>query len=108
MFVYMLLMGLSVGFGSAILAALQVEFFGKKYIGSVRSLFTSMMVLSSAVGPALYGIILDAGWGWEVVLPVNLAILLPIILQSFRAMPRFTRAKWKFKYKRIKARWNNQ
>jgi MFS family permease len=108
MFVYMLLMGLSVGFGSAILAALQVEFFGKKYIGSVRSLFTSMMVLSSAVGPALYGIILDSGWGWEVVLPVNLIILFPIIIQSFRAMPRFTRAKWKFKYKRIKARWNNQ
>lgn len=104
-FIYMILMGLSVGFGSAILAALQVEFFGKKYLGSVRSIFTSMMVLSSAVGPALYGIILDAGWGWEIVFPVNLVILVPIIIQSFRAMPRFTRAKWKFKYKRIKARW---
>ena len=47
--------------GSVTVAALQVEFFGKKSIGSVRSLFTSIMVLSSAVGPALFGIILDAG-----------------------------------------------
>ena len=108
MFVYMVFMGVSVGFGNAILAALQVEFFGKKFIGSVRSLFTSMMVLSSAVGPALYGVILDAGWGWEVVFPVNLAILFPIIIQSFRAMPRYTRAKWKFKYKRVRGKFSKK
>lgn len=101
MFVYMIFMGISVGFGNAILAALQVEFFGKKFIGSVRSLFTSMMVLSSAVGPTLYGLILDAGWDWDVVFPVNVALLIPIIFQSFRALPLYTRAKWKFKYKRV-------
>lgn len=108
MFVYMILMGLSVGFGSAILAALQVEFFGKKFIGSVRSIFTSIMVLSSALGPALYGVILDAGLGWDVVLPINLIILLPIIVQSFRAMPGFTKAKWRFKYKRLKKKFGNR
>lgn len=104
MVVYMALMGISVGFGSAILAALQVEFFGKKYIGSVRSLFTSMMVLSSAVGPALYGVLLDFGLSWDVIFMVNLLILIPIILQSFRSLPRFTRAKWKFKMKRFKTK----
>lgn len=108
MFVYMIFMGLSVGFGSAILASLQVEFFGKKSIGSVRSLFTSMMVLSSAVGPAIFGLILDSGWGWDVVFTVNLAILTPIIIQSFRAMPRYTRAKWKFKYKRVRRKISNE
>lgn len=107
-FIYMILMGLSVGFGSAILASLQVEFFGKKYIGTVRSLFTSMMVLSSAVGPAVYGLVLDFGGGFEQVFPLNLLILAPIIFQSFRAMPRFTRAKWKFKYKRIRKKLRNR
>ncbi len=108
MLLYMVLMGFSVGFGSAILAALQVEFFGKKYIGTVRSLFTSMMVLSSAVGPALYGLILDVGFDFGTVFAANLAILFPIIFQSFRAMPQFTKAKWKFKYKRIKRKFKNK
>lgn len=108
MFVYMIFMGTSVGFGSAILASLQVEFFGKKSIGAVRSMFTSLMVLSSAVGPAVFGLILDSGWGWDVVFPVNLAILIPIIIQSFRAMPRYTRAKWKFKYKRVRRKMSKE
>lgn len=101
MYVYMVMMGLSVGFGSATVAALQVEFFGKKYIGTVRSLFTSVMVLSSAVGPALFGIILDAGWGFQTVFPVSLVMLALIIFQSMRSIPKYSRAKWKFKLKRI-------
>ncbi len=98
---YMILMGLSTGFGSATVAALQVEFFGQKYIGTVRSLFTSMMVLSSAVGPALFGIILDAGWGFETVFPVTIGMLVLVIFQSLRSIPAYSRAKWKFKWKRI-------
>ena len=103
MYVYMILMGLSVGFGSATVAALQVEFFGKKYIGTVRSLFTSIMVLSSAVGPALFGIILDAGWGFDTVFPVTLFILFLIIIQSFRAIPYYTWKKWRYKFKKKRA-----
>ena len=104
MYVYMIFMGLSVGFGSATVAALQVEFFGQKYIGTVRSLFTSIMVLSSAVGPTLFGVILDAGWGFETVFPVTIAILALIIILSLRSIPKYSRAKWKFKLKRIRGK----
>lgn len=100
-FVYMAFMGLSVGFGSATVAALQAEFFGQKYIGTVRSLFTSVMVLSSAVGPALFGVILDLGGGFETVFPVTIGILVVIMVQSFRAVPKYSRAKWKFRYKKV-------
>jgi MFS family permease len=102
MYPYMVLMGLSTGFGSATVAALQVEFFGQKYIGTVRSLFTSMMVLSSAVSPALYGIILDAGWGFDTVFPVTIGMLILIIFQSLRSIPTYSKAKWKFKWKRFR------
>lgn len=94
-FVYMILMGLSVGFGSAILASLQVEFFGQQYIGTVRSLFASMMVLSSALGPAVYGLVLDYGSGFGQVIPLNLWILAPIIVVSFRSITRFRMVRWK-------------
>lgn len=108
MYPYMVLMGLSTGFGSATVAALQVEFFGQKYIGTVRSLFTSMMVLSSAVGPALFGVILDAGWGFETVFPVTIVMLILVILQSLRSIPAYSRAKWKFKFKRIKRKFRKK
>lgn len=99
-FVYNVLMGFSVGFGSATVAALQVEFFGQTYIGTVRSLFTSIMVLSSAIGPALFGIFLDLGWGFQTIFPVTLGIQVLIMIQSFRAVPKYSRAKWKYKYKK--------
>lgn len=100
-FLYNILMGFSVGFGSATVAALQVEFFGQTYIGTVRSLFTSIMVLSSAIGPALFGIFLDLGWGFQTIFPVTLVILILIMIQSFRAVPKYSRAKWKYKYKKV-------
>jgi MFS family permease len=100
-FVYNVLMGFSVGFGSATVAALQVEFFGQTYIGTVRSLFTSIMVLSSAIGPALFGIFLDLGWGFQTIFPVILGIQVLIMVQSFRAVPKHSWAKWKYKYKKV-------
>jgi len=103
-FAYMVLMGLSTGFGNATVAALQVEFFGQTYIGTVRSLFTSIMVLSSAVGPALYGVILDMGWGYDTVFIVTMVILVMIILQSCRAIPAYSLAKWKYKFKKLRNR----
>lgn len=104
MFAYMVLMGLSVGFGNATVAALQVEFFGQTYIGTVRSLFTSLMVLSSAVGPALYGVILDTGWGYDTVFIVTIFLLVLVILQSFRSIPVYSLAKWKYRYRKLKSR----
>ncbi len=105
-FLYNILMGFSVGFGSATVAALQVEFFGQTYIGTVRSLFTSIMVLSSAIGPALFGIFLDLGWGFQTIFPVTLVILILIMIQSFRAVPKYSRAKWKYKYKKVTGKKN--
>ncbi|MCL6260493.1 MFS transporter [Aquiflexum sp. TKW24L] len=105
-FVYNILMGLSVGFGSATVASLQVEFFGQTYIGTVRSLFTSIMVLSSAIGPALFGIFLDVGWGFQTIFPVTIGILVVIMVQSFRAVPKYSRAKWKFRYKKVTGQKN--
>ena len=102
MYVYMVLIGLSTGFGNATIAALQVEFFGQTYIGTVRSLFTSLMVLSSAVGPALYGILLDAGFSFDVVFAVTALILILIILQSLRSIPRYSLAKCKYRFRKRK------
>jgi MFS family permease len=88
--VYMIMMGVSAGFGNATVAALQVEFFGPVYIGTVRSLFASIMVLSSALGPAAFGFIIDAGYSLDYIFIITGAMMLIIIAQSFNTIPGFS------------------
>ena len=105
-FPYMIFMGVSAGLGNAIMSALQVELFGASYIGKVRSLFASIMVLSSAVGPAVYGIVVDAGFSFDVVFVFSILLMFLVIAQSFRIIPNFTYAKMKYKFKKRHRRFD--
>ena len=78
-------LGLSNGLGNTVKNALMAELFGLRLLGSVRSIFTVLMVISTALGPLSFGLLLDAGYSFKkVFLLVALAIALAI-LQSFRA-----------------------
>ncbi|WP_439482477.1 MFS transporter [Cyclobacterium plantarum] len=105
-FPYMILMGASAGFGNAIMSALQVELFGATFIGKVRSIFASIMVLSSAVGPAVYGVVVDAGFSFDVIFIGSTLLMLLVIIQSFRIIPDFTYAKMKYKFKKRHRRFD--
>lgn len=54
------LFGLTVGAGGPIKSAIWAELYGLKYLGSIKSLFATFMILSTAASPALFGWILDA------------------------------------------------
>lgn len=82
---YLLFAGMSVGFGNTIKNAIQAEFFGTASIGAVRSLFTPIMVVSTAAGPTIFGFILDAGYTFETLFLSGIVLILLIIFQSFRA-----------------------
>lgn len=58
-FLYMALFGVTLGFGSSIKSALWAELYGEEVIGTVRSLFASVMVFSAAMSPFLFGWMLD-------------------------------------------------
>jgi hypothetical protein len=105
-FPYMIFMGASAGFGNAIVSALQVELFGVSYIGKVRSIFASIMVLSSAVGPAVFGVVVDAGYDFDVVFLGSALLLTLIIVQSFRIIPNYTYAKMKYRFKKRHRRFD--
>lgn len=105
-FPYMILMGASAGFGNAIISALQVELFGAGFIGKVRSIFASVMVLSSAIGPAIYGLVVDAGYSFDALFIGSIVLLFVIILLSFRIVPNYTYAKMKYKFKRRHRRFD--
>jgi MFS family permease len=59
--VFLALMGITVGFQSTVSAPFWSEMYGIKHLGSIKSLATSVMVLSTAVSPIIIGGYIDHG-----------------------------------------------
>lgn len=57
--------GLSNGSGSTLLNTTLAEVFGTGAIGAVRSLFATVLVVSTAIGPVAFGALLDLGLPFE-------------------------------------------
>jgi len=60
-FAFMTLYGISNGFSWTLFGALWVEVYGSRNLGSIRAVTESAMVLSSALGPGITGILMDRG-----------------------------------------------
>jgi MFS family permease len=57
----MALVGLSTGVIAAVGGAYWPEIYGTKYLGSIRSMATAIMVFATALGPLVTGYLIDAG-----------------------------------------------
>jgi len=53
------LIGVSNGFGNILGSSTWAEIYGVKYIGSIKALTTAFMVFSTALGTAVFGILID-------------------------------------------------
>ncbi|MFT5161115.1 MAG: MFS family permease [Paracoccaceae bacterium] len=59
------LLGLTAGATATLPSAFWAEFYGTKYIGSVKALAAAVMVLGSAIGPGITGLLIDYNIGLE-------------------------------------------
>ena len=84
--VYLILIGISSGLGNPVKSAIQAEIFGVKFLGTVRSLFTALMVISTALGPAIFGFLLDGGLSFEQAFGLAIIYLLLTIAWNFRIL----------------------
>ena len=92
----MLLIGASAGVATIVISALWVELYGIDYIGSIRSMCFSLVVLSTSISPAFMGLLLDIGVTLEVqfiilatyilICSIGFAVLTPNLL-IFRTPP---------------------
>ena len=92
----MLLIGASAGVATIVISALWVELYGIDYIGSIRSMCFSLVVLSTSISPAFMGLLLDIGITLEVqfiilatyilICSIGFAVLTPNLL-IFRTPP---------------------
>lgn len=78
-FLYMALLGVTMGMGSPIRSALWVELYGEEAVGTIRSLFSALMVFSTALSPFLIGWLLD----YNVTIPTILTGAIASIVIGF-------------------------
>jgi MFS family permease len=67
------LLGLTQGMTTTLAGAFWAEFFGTAHLGRIRALTTAVMVLGTALGPGITGLLIDAGidfpdQGWGIAL----------------------------------------
>jgi predicted MFS family arabinose efflux permease len=64
-YLFLGLVGISNGFGNILGSSTWAEIYGVKYIGSIKALTTAFMVFSTALGTAVFGILIDSGFTIE-------------------------------------------
>tara|TARA_R100001143_G_C3361063_1_gene135823 strand:+ start:3432 stop:4652 length:1221 start_codon:yes stop_codon:yes gene_type:complete len=85
-FVYLGMIGVTMGLGSTIKSALLAEMYGSERIGTVQSLFTTFMVLSTASSPILVGTMLDSTFTMHDILYLAIVTTVVSVLLSFRVI----------------------
>lgn len=85
-FVYMFLLGTTLGVSGNIKSALWAEMYGEESVGTIRSLFSSLMVFSTALSPFLMGWLLDRGGAMTNIL---LAAIITVLVASGLALFAF-------------------
>lgn len=84
--VFISCIGITNGFGSALKNTAMAELFGTKMLGSVRSLFTTLMVFSTALGPLAFGWMLDYGCTFETISISSIILFVLVSLNSLRIL----------------------
>jgi len=85
-FIFLGLSGASNGLANVLGSATWAEIYGVRFIGSIKALTTAIMVFSTALGTAIFGILIDQGFTIEgiALTCVCYIILVTILLLVFR------------------------
>lgn len=82
----LILIGLANGSGNTIRDAMVAEIYGIDMIGRVRSIFITVMVASTALGPVTFGILLDMNLTFSTVFTAVFIAMLLSMLNGFRRL----------------------
>lgn len=74
-FIYLFLIGMAQGIEINVKNALYAELYGVVHLGAIRSLMSALMVLSTAVSPALFGYMIDQDISFNWILNMCLVII---------------------------------
>lgn len=78
--------GITNGFTNPVKNTAMAELFGTKLLGSVRSLFTTVGVFATALGPLIFGVLFDFGFNFNDIALFSLIIFVLAALNSLRIL----------------------
>ena len=86
-FIFMGLLGVSNGLTNVLLSSLWAEIYGVNYLGSIKALTGSLMVFSTALATAVFGVLIDLGYSIENIaalcsIYIAISIIIVIIFQK--------------------------
>ena len=81
---FLFLSGVTVGMGMVIKSAILAEVYGVARIGQVRSMYTVVMVISTAAAPLVFGMALDAGVTFATLAIVSASVMGLVTLHTLR------------------------
>jgi MFS family permease len=87
-FVYLGLLGVSVGVLMPVMGALWPELYGVVHLGAIRAMMAALIALTSALSPAVFGVLLDAGVSIETISLFCLAYVVvsgALVMWTFRS-----------------------
>ena len=78
--IYMSLYGFNLGISSPFTGSLWAELFGLESLGTVKAVFHAIVVLASALSPAVFGYIIDWGFGIGFISIISLAMIIIVTI----------------------------
>ncbi|OOF01991.1 hypothetical protein BZG80_13750 [Salinivibrio sp. MA440] len=85
---FMCLFGLAIGATNPVINTLWAEMYGVSHIGAIRSLVTGMMILSTALAPWIFGVMIDIGWTLDEVAYALIGLIFSFSLLLVPVYPR--------------------
>ena len=86
-FIFMSLLGVTNGLTNVLLSSLWAEIYGVSYLGSIKALTGSLMVLSTALATTVFGLLIDYGHSIESIaifcsIYITISIIILLIFQK--------------------------
>jgi MFS family permease len=85
---YLGLVGLTTGASGSVMSALWAEMYGPSQVASVRSVTTGLVIVSTAVSPAVFGVLLERGLGFDAIQYGGLVLILASAALGWLAVRR--------------------
>lgn len=82
--VFLVLSGVTMGLSGTVKTALLAELFGTEKLGAIRSLFTMVMVMSTALGPLMVGILMDMNLALQWIISILIVMLILVLVNAQR------------------------
>jgi len=82
--IFYALVGISSGFGSTVKTATQTEIYGTGNLGKVRSYFSTIMVLSTALGPPVFAFLIDREVPFQTIMAFSGVLIVLSSVVSFK------------------------